>query len=67
MTSQGKSTNEQTGSKDCSECSFFYNFSKHCDFPVLGVILGTYSSIFIANPILVNLKVNYKTIVKEEN
>ena len=40
MTSQGKSTNEQTGSKDCSECSFFYNFSKHCDFPVLGVILG---------------------------
>ena len=34
---------------------------------ILGVILGTYSSIFIANPILVNLKVNYKTIVKEEN
>ena len=34
---------------------------------ILGVILGTYSSIFIANPILVNLKVNYKTIVKEDN
>ena len=34
---------------------------------ILGVILGTYSSIFLANPILVNLKVNYKTIVKEEN
>ena len=34
---------------------------------ILGVILGTYSSIFIANPILVNLKVNYKTNVKEEN
>ena len=34
---------------------------------ILGVILGTYSSIFIANPILVNLKVNYKTIVKDEN
>ncbi len=34
---------------------------------ILGVILGTYSSIFIANPILVNLKVNYKTIVKEED
>ena len=34
---------------------------------ILGVILGTYSSIFIANPILVSLKVNYKTIVKEEN
>ena len=34
---------------------------------ILGVILGTYSSIFIANPILVNLKVNYNTIVKEEN
>ena len=34
---------------------------------ILGVIIGTYSSIYIANPILVNLKVNYKTIVKEEN
>ena len=34
---------------------------------ILGVILGTYSSIFIANPILVILKVSYKTIIKEEN
>ena len=34
---------------------------------ILGVILGTYSSIFIANPILVHLRVSYKTIVKEEN
>ena len=34
---------------------------------ILGVILGTYSSIFIANPILVNLKVSYKTIIKEDN
>ncbi len=34
---------------------------------ILGVILGTYSSIFIANPILVFLKVSYKTIVKEDN
>ena len=33
---------------------------------ILGVILGTYSSIYIANPILVLLKVSYKTIVKEE-
>ncbi len=34
---------------------------------ILGVILGTYSSIFIANPILVHLRVSYKTIVKEDN
>ena len=34
---------------------------------ILGVILGTYSSIFIANPILVHLRVSYKTIVKDEN
>ncbi len=33
---------------------------------ILGVILGTYSSIFIANPILVLLKVSYKTVVKDE-
>ncbi len=34
---------------------------------ILGVIFGTYSSIYIANPILVMLKVNQKTIIKEEN
>ena len=34
---------------------------------ILGVVLGTYSSIFIANPVLVMLKVSYKTISKEEN
>ena len=33
---------------------------------ILGVIFGTYSSIYIANPILVSLKVSQKTIVKEE-
>ena len=33
---------------------------------ILGVIFGTYSSIYIANPILVMLKVNQKTILKEE-
>ncbi len=33
---------------------------------VLGVIFGTYSSIFIASPILVLLKVTQKTILKEE-
>ena len=33
---------------------------------VLGVIFGTYSSIFIANPVLVLLKVSQKTILKEE-
>tara|TARA_Y100001970_G_scaffold39117_1_gene48139 strand:- start:3650 stop:4543 length:894 start_codon:yes stop_codon:yes gene_type:complete len=32
---------------------------------ILGVVFGTYSSIYIANPILVFLKVSQKTIVKE--
>ena len=34
---------------------------------IVGVIIGTYSSIYIANPVLVYLKVNHNTIVKEEN
>ena len=34
---------------------------------ILGVILGTYSSIFIANPVLVYFKVSQKTLIKEEN
>jgi len=33
---------------------------------ILGVIFGTYSSIYIANPILVFFKVTQKTIVKED-
>ena len=33
---------------------------------ILGVIFGTYSSIYIANPVLVTLKVSQRTIVKEE-
>tara|TARA_B100001123_G_C15227023_1_gene993578 strand:- start:40 stop:936 length:897 start_codon:yes stop_codon:yes gene_type:complete len=33
---------------------------------ILGVIFGTYSSIYIANPILVYLKVNQNTVLKEE-
>ncbi len=33
---------------------------------ILGVIFGTYSSIYIANPVLVSLKVSQKTIVKED-
>ena len=33
---------------------------------ILGVIFGTYSSIYIANPILVLLKVSQRTIIKEE-
>ena len=33
---------------------------------ILGVVFGTYSSIYIANPTLVYLKVSYKTVVKEE-
>ncbi len=34
---------------------------------ILGVIFGTYSSIYIANPVLVLLKVSQRTIIKEEN
>ena len=33
---------------------------------ILGVIFGTYSSIYIATPVLVSLKVSQRTIVKEE-
>jgi len=33
---------------------------------ILGVIFGTYSSIYIANPILVFLRVSQKTTIKEE-
>ena len=33
---------------------------------ILGVIIGTYSSIFVASPILKYFKVSYKTIEKEE-
>ena len=33
---------------------------------ILGVIIGTYSSIYMANPILVRLNVSQKTILKEE-
>jgi preprotein translocase subunit SecF len=34
---------------------------------IMGVIFGTYSSIYIANPVLVKLRVSQKTILKEEN
>ena len=34
---------------------------------ILGVILGTYSSIFIASPVLVYFKVSQKTLIKEED
>ena len=33
---------------------------------ILGVVFGTYSSIYISNPILVKLRVSQKTIIKEE-
>ena len=33
---------------------------------IMGVIIGTYSSIYIANPILVKLNVNHHTVVKEK-
>jgi preprotein translocase SecF subunit len=32
---------------------------------ILGVIFGTYSSIYIANPVLVKLRVSQKTIIKD--
>ena len=34
---------------------------------ILGVIIGTYSSIYIANPTLVRLNVNHNTVVKKED
>jgi preprotein translocase subunit SecF len=34
---------------------------------ILGVVFGTYSSIYIANPILVKLRVSQKTIIKDED
>ena len=33
---------------------------------IMGVIIGTYSSIYIANPILVRLNVNHDTLVKKD-
>ena len=33
---------------------------------IIGVIIGTYSSIFVASPILKFFKVSYKTLVKED-
>jgi len=33
---------------------------------IMGVVFGTYSSIYIANPILVKLRVSQKTIMKED-
>ena len=33
---------------------------------ILGVIFGTYSSIFIANPILIKLKVSQKSLLRED-
>ena len=33
---------------------------------ILGVLIGTYSSIFVASPILKYFKVNYKTMEKDE-
>ena len=34
---------------------------------ILGVIVGTYSSIFIASPVLSYFKVSQKNLIKEEN
>ena len=34
---------------------------------IFGVIFGTYSSIYIANSVLVRLKVTQKTVIREEN
>ena len=35
-------------------------------FSILGVVFGTYSSIFVASPVLKFLKVSYKTLEKKE-
>jgi preprotein translocase SecF subunit len=34
---------------------------------ILGVLFGTYSSIYIANAVLVGLKVSQKTVLKEDS
>ena len=34
---------------------------------IFGVIFGTYSSIYIANTVLVRLNVTQKTVIKEDN
>ncbi len=34
---------------------------------IMGVVFGTYSSIYIANPILVKLRISQKTVLKEES
>ena len=34
---------------------------------ILGVIIGTYSSIFVASPVLRHLKVSSKTLEKKED
>jgi preprotein translocase subunit SecF len=34
---------------------------------ILGVIIGTYSSVFVASPVLYYFKVSQKTLIKEEN
>ena len=34
---------------------------------ILGVVFGTYSSIYIANTVLVRLRVSQKTVLKEDD
>ena len=34
---------------------------------ILGVIFGTYSSIYIANTVLVRLRVSQKTVLREDD
>ena len=34
---------------------------------IFGVLIGTYSSIFVASPILKYLRVSYKTIMKDKD
>ena len=43
------------------------NFKRFSLAMIFGVIFGTYSSIYIANTILVRLRVSQKTILKEED
>ena len=49
-----------------SRISLIVGFASILFAMILGVVFGTYSSIFIANPILIKLKVNQKSVLKED-
>ena len=49
-----------------SRISLIVGFASIIFAMILGVLIGTYSSIFVASPILKYLKVTYKTLDKKE-